>query len=661
MDSLPMRQVHLDFHTAGQIPGVGAEWDAARFVETLRRAHVNSITCFARCHHGYVYYGPTRFTRHPTLRVDLLNEQIAACHRAGIRVPIYVTVGWDELSAARHPEWQEVAPDGKRGVNGPLQAGWKKLCLNTPYLDYVEAQTREVLGLFGDEVDGLFFDIVAQNACVCPQCLQGMLQAGLNPERGDDRRSYAQQVVNACRRRLGALVPGRPDCTVFYNAGHISPSVRDTLDTYTHLELESLPSTGQWGYNHFPILVRYIRTLGKPQLGMTGKFHTSWGDFGSLKNPAALEFECNQMLANGAACSIGDQLHPRGALNEAAYDLIGTVYADVEAKEPWCIGAVPQADVAVLNVEAVSRHDGWVDSSNAGALRMLQEGHHQFDYVDGAADWSSYRVLVLPDKVPLDEHLADKVQRYLDAGGKVIASHRSGLKPDGSGFALEAFGVAYAGETAQAPDYLMRRPELPSSLAATEYVMYERGLAVRPLPGTMSLADSLAPYFERNWAHFCSHQHTPPDPEHPNVNPAITRSAAGNVIYLAHPIFQGYRRQAPLWYKSLFLAALQMLLPDPLVTCQAPSTAQVTLTRQEAQGRTIAHLLHYIPERRGTEFDIIEDVIPLYRVGLAFRVPQQPKRVYLAPQGTELAYSYDAGVVRVVVPEVMGHQMVVAE
>lgn len=43
---------------------------------------------------------------------------------------------------------------------------------------------------------------------------------------------------------------------------------------------------------HFPMAVRYARTLGQDCMGMTGKFHTSWGDFYSFKNPEALQHEC---------------------------------------------------------------------------------------------------------------------------------------------------------------------------------------------------------------------------------------------------------------------------------------------------------------------------------------------------------------------------------
>lgn len=146
MPRMPFRQVHLDFHTSEQIPGIGSRFDGERFAETLKRASVNSITCFSRCHHGWIYHD-TRFSevRHPHLTCNLLAEQIKACHAAGIRVPIYITVGWDELQSRQHPEWLQRTVDGKPYGAAPLEPGWHKLCLNSPYVDFVQAQTEEVL------------------------------------------------------------------------------------------------------------------------------------------------------------------------------------------------------------------------------------------------------------------------------------------------------------------------------------------------------------------------------------------------------------------------------------------------------------------------------------------------------------------------------------
>ncbi|MHB9033726.1 MAG: beta-galactosidase trimerization domain-containing protein [Anaerolineae bacterium] len=663
MLTLRTRQVHLDFHTGPQIPDVGADFDPQEFVATCKLGHVNSMTVFARCHHGHIYYMPTRYPAlHPALKINLLGQQIEALHKAGIRAPIYITIGLDEFMANQHPEFQEVHIEGKTGLRAPLDARWHKMCLNGPYIDYCYEQTMEVMDQFGSEVDGFFFDIIHQGECLCQYCTADMVRAGLNPETRADRQRFARQVLETYKRRFTQGTLGRKnDITVFHNSGHIEASFRPVLDTYTHLELESLPSAGQWGYNHFPIVARYAQTLDKPFLGMNGKFHTFWGDFGSFKSPAAMEFEVFQMVACGAACSVGDQLHPRGRLNVPAYELIGSVYSQVEAIEPWTAGSVPQAEIAVFNLETVGREDSKVDSAHSGALRMLLESRQQFHYVDGLADWSKYKVLILPDRACLDEALASKLRAYLAGGGKVIASYMSGLTPDGSRMALDEFGVEALGAAPWHPDFVTARPELASGLPATEHVMYDQGFAVRALPGTQVLADAWAPYFNRAWNHFCSHQHTPPEEGKPAGYPAITVNAAGSVIYLAHPVFAGYRKRAPLWYKQLLLACLRRFLPEPMLTLQAPTTAQAVLHRQAAGNRSVVHLLHYIPERRGSDFDTFEDIIPLYNLALGVKMDTAPRRVYLAPQGTELPFTYEGGYVRVTVPELVGHQLVVLE
>src|SRR5205085_8795737 len=107
-------------------------------------------------------------------------------------------------------------------------------------------------------------------------------------------------------------------------------------------------------------------------MGMTGRFHRSWADFGGLKSPAALKYECGSMVANGSVCSIGDQLHPRGMPDRAVYQVMGEAFRDIEAKEPYCQGAQPVTEIALVMVDKggakASRSD-----SDEGAAKMLLE------------------------------------------------------------------------------------------------------------------------------------------------------------------------------------------------------------------------------------------------------------------------------------------------
>jgi len=282
---LPFRQIHLDFHTSEAIEGIGADFDPDAFADTLAQAHVNSINVFALCHHGWLYYDTEALAayRHPYLETNLLKEQIEACHARGIAAPIYISVQRNQQLMEEHPEWRVMEADGHLFGPGPYEDGFRHLlCLNSPYVAWLKALVSDVMASV--PVDGFWFDIVDARDCSCHFCRQGMLAQGLEPSRVEDRMVYARQVLDTFVHEMSAHVRAtKPDALIFYNAGHAGPHHRPILDAFSHLELESLPSGG-WGYLHFPIAARFVRNLGVDYLGMTGKFHTSWGDFHSYKN-----------------------------------------------------------------------------------------------------------------------------------------------------------------------------------------------------------------------------------------------------------------------------------------------------------------------------------------------------------------------------------------
>ena len=79
-------------------------------------------------------------------------------------------------------------------------------------------------------------------------------------------------------------------------------------------------------------------------------------------------------------------------------------------------------------------------------------------------------------------------------------------------------------------------------------------------------------------------------------------------------------------YKLLFLNSLKLLLPEKLIETNAPTTADIYLNYQPEHKRYIAHILHYIPERRFESVDTIEDVIPLYNIELKIMLPENCRR-----------------------------------
>lgn len=69
-----------------------------------------------------------------------------------------------------------------------------------------------------------------------------------------------------------------------------------------------------------------------------------------------------------------------------------------------------------------------------------------------------------------------------------------------------------------------------------------------------------------------------------------------------------------------------MLLPEPVLRHNGPSSVITTVSEQVTFNRQVVRLLHYIPERRGQAFDVIEDVIPLNNLIISGRIKKPLKK-----------------------------------
>lgn len=675
---LRYRQIHLDFHTSEHIAGVGRLFDAEDFAATLKAAHVNSVTLFAKCHHGWSYYPTKVGAPHPHLdRPDLLGDMIAACEAADIETPIYLSVQWDERIARQFPQWRamnaanhlEHASLKENSALNQLSAAWHTLCLNhDDFRAHLITEAREVLTLY--PTVGLFFDIIQTPDCVCPACLDRMHRRGLDPRDPRDRLTNDEAVNERFRVEMSDMIrrefPGR---RIFYNSGHINKFGRTRFAPYTHLELESLP-TGGWGYNHYPSSARYAAKLGLDFLGQTGKFHTSWGEFGGFKHPDALDYECALMAVLGAKCLVGDQLHPDGRINHDTYRSIAPAYRRLEALEPFLDGAVQLSEIAILSAEYFHR-DGVVrrQDSDDGAVQMLLELHRPFDVIDPEMAFGDYRLIILPDDIPVDAMLAEKLEAYVSGGGALLLTGRSGVDPETGQYALDT-GLKRSGQpVASNPSYMAVTPALTDArLPETPFVVYDEAERLTA-DGAEVLAVIRPSYFNRNYRHFSSHQHAPDNPDAADEGVAAAVHRAIGVI--AYPIFRTYRAMGQPIYKYVVDDLIERLMPLALLKTGLPSGGRVGLTRQLSANRVIAHLLYAAPQVRGQAvkiswqaqprlMEMIEDVPALGAVTLSLRIAGEPTRVHDALTGESFSWSRtDDGRIIVTVPSLHIHRAIV--
>jgi len=668
------RHIHLDYHTSGLIGPVADEFDPGEFAKTLVEAEVGGVCLFARCHHGYCYYPSKHGTPHPHLREpDLLGRQLTAIRSADMQTGLYTTICWDELSAERHPEWVCRTDDNKVMKGDPLtgeergiwEAGWTFLCWNSPYRDYLKEHLKELLESY--QADFIFLDILFNRTpCVCPHCVKRMLRHNLDPTCAAEQMKNSIDSAREFMEEISEFIHQlNPDIAPFYNSrlrvtGEVPMGSMPEIKDQGMVIIESLPS-GPWGYDHFPIFAKYFQHVRLPSLGHTGKFQKMWGDFGGLKNQAALDYEVIRMMAHGVAACVGDQLHPRGSLDRATYRLIGKTYAKVKPLEKYLLPSEPIDEIGVLltNTPRAATNIGGNLDSETGAMKMLSQLHFQFSFLDTDSDFSSYKILILPDEVLVDEPLKEKLDAYVEGGGKIIASYGGGMDASGR-FALEAMPMLIKNDLPYQPFYFHPTGDLTEKgiIEDTDHVMYLAGKDVAERhPGYTVCCRVTEPYFNRAWNHFCSHLQTPPGKR--TEKPAMLHNGA-NIVYFPGKVFACYQLHGPGVLKRLVNHAIDLLLDRKLIQSNLPSTAEALLRRDSA-GNVVLSVIHYVHQRRCENIDIIEDVLPLHNVEISLYCGFNPKEVIERRSGQPIRFRADGERVNFTLSRVDGFAVVVLE
>lgn len=662
-EKIPYRQIHLDFHTSEQISGVGEKFNAAEFTETLKAANVDSINLFAKCHHGMFYYPTALGTQHPGLKgMDLVGKQVRALKDAGIRVIMYTCVGWNEEWAHNYPQWQQRDKNGVTGIRAVFEReyySWNDLCLNKPdYRKVLKDEIVEEYNLF--KPAGYWIDIVYQRGCVCDDCIKGIKSLGMDPQNENHVKKHDRLVeIDFCRDFYEFIKKLDPELEVYFNsfpyeidmADDESVSSYEKRKYFDYIDIESLPSDS-WGYAHFPMAVNYLNKYDKEVTMMNGKFHMAWGDFGSVRNLEALEYECFRAIANGAKVCVGDQLHPSGMLDKAVYERIGKVFASIRDKEPWLKGTKKLCDVAVLTPSLALSGDAMNGNyADEGAYRVLTEAKIPFDYINYLDNIDKYKLIILPDKAILNEMMVGKLNKFTSNGGKILCTGTSGLV--NKKFALDAIGAVYIDESEYDTRYIRLNEGEFANIPAIDHVLYFKGVKVSVSASGKVIANIVPPYFNRSYEHFCSHRQTPPVPD-ASEEPAIIQSS--NCIYISSPLFADFAYNGYKAYKDILVACIGKLLPVQLCEADLPVLSEVTL-REKTDG-LVVHTLSYAITRKCKAIDIIEDRIELsnkkYKIYSGF----MPSKVSIVPEGKELDFSFDEGYVSYTVDYQCGHSMV---
>ena len=579
----------------------------------------------------------------PHLKFNLLKEQIEAIHDAGAKAPIYITMGWSEKDANEHPEWHHIDFWKKEPIyfgtrptddlDTPIHdCTWTTLCPVGGYKQHLIDITKEICENY-DVSDGVFYDICfMRDACICDSCKEGMRKQGLDPENYEDARKYYREQRIALMKELTGLVQSySKDAHVFYNGG--ADMNRPEYHPYqTHYELEDLP-TAWGGYDLMPLRAKYFEKYNKLFLGMTGKFHHAWGEFGGFKNKDALKYELADMVSIGASMSVGDHLHPSGKIDKSTYNIIGHAFRYIDEIEKYSEDTEAYTDLALW----ISHTD-----SDMGCSKILQIMHLEYDLVESGSDLSKYKCVILPDNVKLTKEDKMALSTFNNNGGKIIASFKSGF---------EEIGIKMLGESEYDLDYI--RCDMED--ITTPFLAYSHAYKVE-CDGEV-LAQVYEPFFNRTWRHFCGHKNTPNKLEGASY-PALVKN--DNVLYFAHPIFEAYNKSGNYVLQNYIINAIEGIYDKCLKIDNFLSCGRVRIRKSKNKSFYALHLMYAPPVNRGNVC-LLEDFPIVNNIEVVVKINETVKQVISQPDGELIEFTQEQGLLKFKIDSLRLHKLIVIE
>ena len=671
------RKLFFDFHSSGATVGLASTFDGERWAERLEAANAQAVSVFTKGGFGYSFYqkGSVRY-QHPHLPsgLDMLEEQIAALHKRGMRAIGYYHTFNSEPIARDHPDWAERDADGN-----PLGIG---ICMLGPLLqEWMLPHIEEIVTLY--DVDAMFFDgTFARAVCCCRACRERFARAtgGLAIPEGKDNPTwprYVSWLLEAFREVRQSVCDvihkHRPEVMVSFNWAYTQRQPEVVPESVGSLMADIFPDDQAFNGSY---LARYWATLGRPFDIMNSAFLQWWGDWG-CKPAAAMQQEVATVIANGGLTWIGYQMNEKFDVEPAVMDELGKTLAFVKEREPLLTGAKPIPYVAVLHStdfnltgDGSTRPD---ESTARGVHRALTESMIPYHFLhQGAllARLKEFKAVILPDQRHLPPELVAALGEWVNEGGVLLATASTGTLDesyqDTGCFALEdLLGVHLEGLYDQPHAYIeITDDRLKPGTLDMPHLAEARFALARPVADDVQVLARLRRVYLRGDGEFLL-RWSPVGED--SGYPAITvrRVGQGWAAYVAGEVFHAYQVKNQWNLKHVVANLLNLLLDERLVEVQAPAWLEVALMRQVApeggEGeRVLVHLVNHHGNRPVDRNNYcLEQVLPVRDVRVRLRYPSKPDRVTLEPGSRCAEWTYSNGVIDVRVPEVKIHSAIV--
>ncbi len=670
----------------------------------------------------YAYFDSKLLKRRsPHVPLERLDKDMAEYRRLGIKMLGVVPPGLQAEIYETHPEWRKISKNTTEipqvdMVKQPFGGG---LCLLGPYGDFLIEILAEIVTKYPDVAAFSFDGLHYGGVCFCGSCRDAFRKdtgeeiPNVNMEDPKFRRYQhwadrrMELLIVRMQARLKAINPNIALVTWTTNAGRFGHfrDIPRNMPARMNLLLDA-PDQEFWmdetnrGATVVPAFGNaYAWAVTNHRVAFSEPYLMSHGNpYGKDSFPGhEILRRMLLVLTHGAMPSLA--VAQPAPMQESAYAAL----REVQRRKPWLTHKEPERWAALVMSDNTrtfyGRSSGKVEerylANVFGMFRAALEEHLPVTVIN---DWNltptelaKYKVLILANTASLDTAQCGAIREFVRNGSGLLATLDASLCDEfgepRKDFALaDVLGVSHRGiptagksggeepldvnfarnlsadywdkrrnvwDFARTADSPLESDKLRELVGARHVLFKGPAVRVQPADGAKILGTI-----------------TPPSGEgKAEPLPAIVSRTfgSGRVLYFAAGMdAANYLYSFPYHRVLLRNAITSVAATPPPITVEAPMCVQSTFMRQRKDGeRLIVHLYNDVnttANRARPEDDVPlrEETIPIHDIRVAFRGYRLGK-VMLQPENLELPARAEGDVVRVTVPKLDVHSMVVAE
>lgn len=627
--------MHFDFHAGADCTEIGRQTTPEMVGNIIDLVRPDYLQIDCKGHAGFSSYPTKVGNPAPGFVGDPLRIWREVTARRGVSLYMHYSGVWDSEAIIRNPAWGALNADGK--LNG------KATSFFGPYADQLLIpQLRELAGEYG--VDGAWIDGECWAAVpdYSPAALQAFREkTGIKDVPGkpgephwfeflefhrEAFRSHLRHYITEVKRTH----PQFEICSNWAYTDHMAEPVRAPVDFL------SGDYTPEDSVNSARLSARYLVRQGMPWDLMAWSFTLKPGNNGEFqKTSPQLQREAAVVVALGGGFQAYFKQKRDGSIYPEHLPVMAETAAFCRARQALCHRSKPVPQVALLlSTAGHYRMINGLFNRNLslvnGTLQALLESQQSVEVVGEhmlSGRMAEYPLIVVPEWEYLESAFREQLVTYARQGGSllVIGAKTAAL------FQTE-LGVTPGREAADTVNQLRYQGKSAEVVGHSQSV--QAGADARVIGGLNSATDSA-------------------------TRPAATIAplGKGRIAAVWFSLGQSYPAGRSAVIRDFTRDLARELFPAPMVELTGSHTVDVCLARKG--GKLLVNLVNTSGPHQTER--ILESIAPVGPLDVIIRHDGKPTGVTLQPGGRPLPFVYQDGRVRLTVPQVPIHEVIVLE